>query len=185
MTEYEKLLVELIAEFPKFKIVRKSDSLLMKMADVFLKVITFGKMSTFMTSAITTNGYTVYVPDGWDITLNIGALLHERVHMRQLRDHGAILFRLLYLLLWFPTVFAYYRRKYEQEAYEETMRYDAERHGVSTLADPRYRENMILHFTSAQYFWTWPFRKSIEEWYDSTAARLRLEVVIQVDPVEN
>jgi len=173
---YDKLMAEMKEEFPKFRIVEKKDSFLMKVINVFLKVITFGKMRTFMTRFITTVLYTVYVPPNWDDTDRVGVLKHERVHMRQMRKYGVIWFAFSYLFLWTPAVFARFRRVYEQEAYEESMRHDAADHGIESIEEPAYRNHTINHFTSAQYFWTWPFRKSIEKWYDSTAQRIRLEM---------
>ncbi len=42
--EYEALLEEVKREFPEFKIVKKTESSLMKAIAAFLRLITFGKM---------------------------------------------------------------------------------------------------------------------------------------------
>ena len=176
MDKYSKIIAEMEKEFPKFKLIEKKDSPLMKAVDIFLKVITIGKMKTFMTNFITTVGYKVYTPPEWKEIDRIGVLRHERIHMRQMRHHGRIWFTLSYLFLWLPSGMAYFRKKYEQEAYEESMRYRAVTYGIRYIEDTAFREVTINHFTSAQYFWTWPFRKSIEKWYDSTVKIIRLEM---------
>ena len=64
--------------------------------------------------------------------------------------------------------------KYEQEAYEESMRATVEKVGISILANEDYRRRMVKRFTGAAYVWTWPFKKSVERWYDDTTGRIRL-----------
>jgi hypothetical protein len=174
-SDYEALKAEVKAEFPDFKVVNKHESGLMKVIDVALRVITFGQLKQFMSNFITTVGTTVYVFDGWDdrpVTARMEILRHERVHMRQVRKYGRFLFSVMYLLLPLPTVFAHFRKKFEQEAYEESLRALQEYHGDAVLKDPIVKEQMIAHFTSAQYFWTWPWTKSISGWYDDTVKRL-------------
>lgn len=172
----QSLVLELQKEFPKFEIIKKEDSFLMKAIDVFLKVITFGKMKSFMSDFITTIGYKVYVPSGWEEADKVIILSHERIHIRQMNRYGRFWFSFSYLFLWTPTVFAYFRRKYEQEAYEETLRCIAKTGGIQYIEGKLYRESIIEHFTSAQYFWTWPFRKSVEAWYDATVEKIRAEL---------
>lgn len=171
---YNKIVAELENEFPKFKIVEKSDSTLMQVLDVILRISTFCKVRDFLTNYVTLIGYTIYVPSNWKTIDRAEALYHERTHMRQKRKYGRIWFTFSYLFL-FPTIFAYYRRKYEQEAYAESMRYLVKHGGIKTVEDKAYRENTIRCFTSAYYFWTWPFRETIEIWYDTTVENLRDE----------
>lgn len=178
--DYGVLQDEVKAEFSDFRVLNKSDSWLMKTIDIALKVITFGQMKKFMTGFITTMGSTVYVPDGWSskpVESRMGVLRHERVHMRQARRHGRFLFSAMYLLLPLPAVFASCRRKFEQEAYEESLRALQEYYGDAVLKNPGIRTAMIEHFTSAEYFWTWPWKKSIGQWYDDTVARLLSKTV--------
>lgn len=176
MSAYEMIIAEMKDEFPKFKLVEKKNSLLMKALNVFLKVITFGLMKTFMTNFTTTMAYTVYTPSRWNILDRTGILKHERVHMRQMRRYGRVWFSLSYTFLWFPTIFAYFRKKYEQEAYETSMRHSAQSYGIKYIEDVKYRERMVARFTSAQYFWTWPWRRSIEKWYDGVVAKIKEEI---------
>jgi len=146
----------------------------MKAIDVCLKIITFGQMETFMEDFITTLGNKVYVPETWQngsLVSKIEILRHERVHMRQARKYGRILFSIMYLLLPLPGGLAYFRKKFEMEAYEESMRTLHMYMGAGALND-RLKEHITKQFTSANYFWMWPFRKSVEAWFDETAKKI-------------
>lgn len=170
MLDYNSLVQDMVREFPGFEIRRKSESRLMKVIDVCLKIITFGAMRTFMTKFITTIGTTVYVPDGWDDKAPVSRIIilrHERVHMRQSRRYGALLFRFLYLFA-LPTVWTF-RAKLEREAYEETVKAIFEYRGPAALNE-ELKAGLVRHFTSAEYFWMDPFRKSVEKWYEATVA---------------
>jgi hypothetical protein len=166
---------EITAEFPGFKIVLKTDSAMMRAIDVFLRVITLGKMASFMDSYITTIGLTVYVPSDWDAFKDeqIARILrHERVHMRQARRYSRPLFSFLYLFFPLPGFLAYFRAKFEMEAYEETMRATAEQVGQWILDDPKFRAGIVGHFTGPEYFWMWPFKSRVERWYDEASKRI-------------
>ena len=172
--EYEKILKETRTEFPGFQIIKKKDSTLMKVIDVALKVITFGQMKLFMSGFITTLGEKVYVPESWDRTLAVSKaeiIRHERVHMRQAKKYGRLLFSLLYLLVPLPTGLAYFRKKFEQEAYEESLRAIYAYRGITALQSKDLKERTIAHFTTAQYFWMWPFKKNLEAWYDEAVKK--------------
>jgi hypothetical protein len=164
---------EIRKEFPKFRLTKKSDSKLMSIINIVLKIITFGKMKTFITRYVTTIGTTVYTPLNWDEKSDITKaiiLRHERVHMRQSRRYSMIVFRFLYLFV-LPTVFAFFRTKFEKEAYEESMRAIVQLRGPDVL-DDNARERFIRYFTSADYFWMWPFRHTMEKWYDESKDRI-------------
>jgi hypothetical protein len=170
--DYSMLLAEVEQEFPDFKLARKQDSKLMRFIGGVMKVT---GADAFMTKFTTTMGTTIYTPIGWDdktIEYKMAIVRHERVHMRQARKEGRFLFSLKYAVLPVPSVFAYFRMKYEQEAYEESLRANLEFYGKSYLLNPNNRARIVEYFTSAQYFWTWPWKKSIENWYDNTVAKL-------------
>ena len=175
---YAKVFYETQEEFPGFQILRKEESALMKIIDIVLKVITLGSMRTFMTSFVTTIGVVVFVPKGWDDREDesrAATLRHERVHMRQRRAMGGFLFVLRYLWWPLPLVFAIGRRNIEQEAYAESLRAWVEYRGTSILDDHNYREHILSHFSGSNYFWTWPWRTSLERWYDGVVEDLRAE----------
>lgn len=161
-------------EFPQYRLLRKRDSAMMRCIDVLLKVITLWQMREFMTNFITTIGYTVYVPSAWETYPayeRMVILRHERVHMRQRREYGALLFSLLYLFCPLPCVFAYFRMRFEQEAYAESLRALVEimPGGEEFIRRPEVRRQYIGCFTGASYFWTWPWRNSVEKWFDRAA----------------
>ena len=175
--EYEDLLKSIALEFPDFKLVKKTDSKLMILIDVLLKVLTFGKMKKFMNQFITTLGNTVYVPDDWDDSSSSSkaiTLRHERVHMRQSKKMGRFAFSIAYLFLPVPVLFAAYRRKFEMEAYEESLRAYNEYYGKKFFT-PALKEHVVKHFTSAEYFWMWPWKESIEQWYDNVVEEITKE----------
>lgn len=170
MASLDKALLLAKKEFPDFEIKEKSGSRLMKAINIFLKIITFGQMKTFMSSFTTTLDETIYTPEKWPTIpedSRVRVLRHELVHMRQKKRYTFVGFAFLYLFFPFPIGLAYFRMKFEREAYEVSMRDVAKRHGVESLRNQKYRDAMITHFTGSQYFWMWPFQRSIEKWYDS------------------
>ena len=170
-TAYALLLISVKQEFPDFKLRQKQLSLFMRTIGVCLYLITFGQMSRFMRDFVTTIGTTVYVPaawDSWSVESRYVLLRHERVHMRQRAKYGSLIFALAYLFFPLPCVFAYARMRFEQEAYAESLKatVDISELGRQRVQYPRTKEIYVGYFTGASYFWTWPWRKSIENWYD-------------------
>jgi len=164
-------------EFTGFEIIQKSSSFKMKAIDLFLKVITFWRMKTFMVDFVTTVGEKVYVPAKWAKWPEKNKMIilrHERVHMRQARKYTRPLFSFLYLFFPLPGFLAYYRTKFEREAYEESMRATFYFYGGHVLDGAMYRRDMINHFTTAEYFWMWPWG-GVERWYDETVRKIRKE----------
>lgn len=173
--EYIKLLEETKNEFPNFEIIQKNDSKLMVAIDFFLKIVSLGKLKTFMTGFITTIGEKVYVPKGWDsypASSKAKVIRHEKIHMKQAKKYGRFLFSILYIFLPFPIGIAYFRKKFEQEAYEESLKALYEYNGEKSLT-PKLREETIKHFISSEYFWMWPWKKNVEEWYDSVIEKIK------------
>lgn len=147
----------------------------MRVIAALLTLLTFGKSSVFLLSMTTTIGYTIYTPAIWQglpYSAKIRTLRHERVHMRQRRRLSAPLFWFLYLFFPVPCFFAYCRYRFEQEAYKETLVALYETHGTSELLHRERRASIVSNFTSSNYFWAWPFRKSVERWYDKTVAQI-------------
>ncbi len=166
------LMAEISSEFPSFKVVEKPDSWLMKAINVALIALTLGMQRAFMTGFITTIGYTVYVPSGWlgsDALAVQVVLRHERVHMRQRAKYGMFLFSLLYLLAPLPIGLAYFRAKFEREAYTETLNA-----GAQLASDPdavsQWVPDIVSDFVGPSYLWMWPFRKTVTGWFQSAAS---------------
>lgn len=175
----DKLIVEIGREFENFKIRPKQTSRLMKVINLFLKVITFGKFDSFMKFTTTIGYYTIYTPINWDEKpeeKKIELLRHERIHLRQRRKLSIVLFSLLYLFLPFPVLFAWFRLSFEKEAYEESMRTIYEQDGnTSRLREASYKEAMTSKLVGAPYFWAWYRKHSIELWFDNFVASLESE----------
>ena len=165
--------------FPEVNIVRKSDSRFMRFLGSLLFVLSFGKNKEFMRSFTTTIGDTIYVGTDWDILPveeQYSIIRHECVHLEQQKKYGKLLFAFLYLFFPVPVVFAYWRTKFEKEAYEVQMRVNAQQYGVYLLSTVEYRRFICSQFTSASYLWMWPFERSIQAWYDSTVKVITKEL---------
>ncbi len=166
---------EIKREFPRFRIVEKTKSRLNRVIDVCLKFITFYGQSGYMTEYHTVLGYTLYVPGDWEQISDIDRVItlrHERVHLRQRRRYTMLGMALLYLLPFFPLGLAYGRARIEWEAYCETLRAVREFRGPQALRSPALRSRIVKQFTSPAYGWMWPFRKTVERWYDQAVQRL-------------
>tara|TARA_Y100000310_G_scaffold345780_1_gene469768 strand:+ start:2102 stop:2683 length:582 start_codon:yes stop_codon:yes gene_type:complete len=162
---------DLKKEFPKFKLVKKSNSVFMKILNVLLRIITLNFQKYFMTNYVTTINNTIYVPSSWDNLddrSKIVILRHERIHLVQKKKYTFFLFTLLYLFLPFPMFFAYFRTKFEKEAYEETIRVKAALYGRNSIRRPEFKSFLVKQFTTPMYGWMWIFKGSIENWATET-----------------
>ena len=166
---------EIEAEFPTFRIVKKSESKFAKLIDGLLKVITFGGQREFMTRYYTVIGDTLYVPPGFDDGDPINVVItlrHERIHLRQKRRLTMVGMTMIYLLFPFPLGLAYGRARLEWEAYTETLQATFELKGEEALRAPELKARIVSQFTSPAYGWMWPFRSQVEAWYDAAVARI-------------
>jgi hypothetical protein len=166
---------ELCAEYPGFRVVKKSESRLHRAIHWSLLVLTFGQMRTYLDSFQTTIGRTVYVTDDWDGRDPVDryvTLRHEAVHLRQFRRWTLPGMALFYIFLPLPVGLAYFRARFEKEAYEESIRAAAEVYGIAYVKQARFRDRIIEQFTSASYGWMWPFRRHLERWYDRVLGTL-------------
>ncbi|HUU87037.1 MAG TPA: hypothetical protein VMX17_04700 [Candidatus Glassbacteria bacterium] len=171
----DQTLEEIESEFPSFEIVEKSNSLFMKIIYYLLLIITLGGQKAFMQSYTTTIGNTVYVSSSWErysVFSKVSLLRHERIHMRQAKKYGMFLYSFLYLMFPLPVGLAYYRAKFEKKAYEETISFAYAEGGEAYVKRVLFREHIISQFTTGKYFWMWPFRKSVEKWFDKTVDEL-------------
>ena len=178
MDRYERLVADLREELPRFRIVRKDRSRLHRIIDRVLVVVTFGQMRTYLDGYQTTIGNTVYVTsdwDDWDPDRRYVTLRHEAVHLRQFRKYTLPGMALLYVLLPLPLGVAFFRARFEQEAYAESIRAAAEVWGTAKPRAADYRNHVIEQFMGPSYGWMWPFRKSVERWYDQVLAGLEDE----------
>ncbi len=172
---YDRLVASIEEEFPRFRVINKADSAFQRFLDVGLKVITLGGMRDYLDGYYTTIGNTLYVTSDWECTDSderYVTLCHELIHLRQFRRWTPPLMGLAYLLFPLPMGLAYFRARFEKEAYAETLRATAECFGIEAIRKESLRNRIIRQFTSANYGWMWPFRTHMERWYDNECAKL-------------
>jgi len=169
-SRYQALLEEIRTEFPRFRIVKKNESRFQRTLHRALVVVTLGAQRAYLTQYQTTIGSAVYVTPDWDdlpAARRYVTMRHEREHLRQFRRHGLVGMALLYLLVPLPLGLAWCRARFEWAGYAETIRAAAEVHGRAHVEDAAFREHVVAQFTSGAYGWMWPFRRSVNRWYDS------------------
>jgi len=175
VNRYDALVEALRREFPRLRIVRKDRSPLHTAIHHALVALTLGRMRSYLGGYQTTIGSTVYVTADWDerdpderyVTLR-----HEAIHLRQFRAFTLPGMALLYLLLPLPLGLAWFRARFEKEAYAESVRAAAEVWGPEFPRREAFRRRVIEQFTGAAYGWMWPFRGDLERWYDGVLASL-------------
>ena len=139
----ERRLDALLEDFSQrarpIRIVPKRDAPLQRAIDRFLRVLTFGGQSTYLTQYVTTLGHTIFVPESWPQWppgRRWEVLRHEAVHVAQFERFGWIGMTLLYVFLPLPMVLAYGRARLEWEAYRETLRCTVELEGIDAARSP-------------------------------------------------
>ncbi|MDB4953318.1 MAG: hypothetical protein JWO36_887 [Myxococcales bacterium] len=175
LNRYDRLVANLREEFPKLRIIRKDQSAMHRGIHWVLYVVTFGRMRTYLDSFQTTIGNTVYVTpdwDDWDSDRRYVTLRHEAIHLRQFRKLTVPGMAILYVLLPLPLGLAWFRAHFEKEAYAESVRAAAEVWGPDYPRQDAYRRHVIDQFVGPSYGWMWPFRASLERWYDRILASL-------------
>lgn len=184
----DAFLREILAEFPAFRIVPKLGSPLSLAIDAGLRVITLGAQRHYMTRYHTVIGDTLYVPEAWKSMSDVARVIllrHERVHLRQRRRYGMLPFALLYLLPIFPLGLAWFRARFEWEAYRETLRATADLRGLPALDDTLLRREIVRRFVSADYGWMWPFSRAVERWYDQAVSEIRGEHTALLEGIQH
>lgn len=175
----QRILEELRAEFPQFRLVPKQGNQLSVCIDRVLRVLTFGRLNRYLSEYSTVIGETLFLAAAWD-RLDDRAryvlLCHERVHLRQRRRYGNIGLALVYLLPILPVGLALGRARIEWEAYRETLRASAEVYGLDALEDVQLRANVVARFVGPDYGWMWPFPQTIARWYDRAVHDVRVQL---------
>ncbi len=154
------------------RIVKKGEAWHQRAIHHLLRVVTLGGQSAYLDRYVTTFWHTIYVPDDWEarpIEERWATLRHELVHVRQFERWGGAM-AVAYLLLPLPLGLAWFRMRFEREAYEETLRAWHELGGRA--ACERLRAHVTGQFTSGAYGWMWPFPRAIERWFDEFVASL-------------
>jgi hypothetical protein len=184
MSGYDDTVVRLQREFGA-RLVPKQGSLFMTVINAVLKVLSFGQFKAFFEDYTTTIGKTVYTPTRWD-SFSDGArtviLRHEMVHLQQAKRWG-FLFSVLYLFGGLPIGAAYFRVKFEREAYVETLQAHVDLLGTFVLDDPSLKDMILRQFNGPAYLWMWPFPESNRRWYADTCARIKEAQLQKSTPV--
>jgi hypothetical protein len=169
------LMAEIEAEFPGFRVVHKPLARSQRALHRLLVAVTLGQNRAYLDGYHTTIGRKVYVTGDWDAMSRDQRYLvlrHERIHLRQFRRYTLVGMAFLYLLIPLPFGLAYFRARFEREAYAETIRGAAELHGADHVRAEAFREHILEQFTGPSYGWMWPFRRSLDRWYDRVLAGL-------------
>ena len=141
-------------------------------------VVTFGGNREFLTRYYTTLGGTIGYPKGWEkssLESRIAVLEHELVHIKQCKKFGLgnvwlglPLYTPLYLLFPLPVGLAYFRWRFEREAYAHGIR-------CRLKMEPELYDKLIDHavneLTSGAYGWTWPFQSSAYGYFYANVPR--------------
>lgn len=170
---YVEMVWQMRKEFPGFSVRWKRDSFWMCMLG---RVLFFNP--AFMVLYATTIGNVVWVPDSWGSwsdTQKLVLLRHERIHMRQRRRLGSVLYTLMYLCWPLPAFLSWGRARLEWEAYSEGLKALSELKGTAALHDPRLKERHVAYFTTSAYAWMWPFPRQVSKWYDDLVKMLEAE----------
>ena len=174
-SDYERLLLEICDEFPRFKLIYKKESPLHIVIDKILFALTLGMMKTYLTHYQTTIGNRVYVTDDWDtrsVVTRMITLRHERVHLRQFKKYTFLGMSILYLAFPLPFGVAYFRAFFELEAYRESIVATYEYCGMEAVTNPSYKAHILSQFTGASYGWMWPYPKFLNKWYEEVINNL-------------
>ena len=172
---YDRLLVEITAEFPRFRLIPKSESAFQKLIHKALVVVTLGQMRSYLDRYQTTLGQRIYITPSWNERSHgdrYTVLCHERIHMRQFRRFTWPGMTLLYVLLPLPMGLSYFRARFEMEAYAESIRASAEIYGKAHVEQSSFRDHILGQFTSASYGWMWPFPGFMARWYQREVDKL-------------
>lgn len=143
-----------------------------KTIHVLVAIVTFGGNRNFLKGYYTTIGPWIGVPEGWEersLASRISVLEHEMRHVRQCANCGLgspilglPLYTVLYLLVPLPFGLAYFRWRFEREAYAHgiNVRVNLEPHRHSDLI-----ESAVDQLTSGKYGWTWPFKNTVRLYF--------------------
>jgi hypothetical protein len=177
----ERILEEILLDFPQFRLVPKRDHKLSRHIDRVLRVLTFGRLNHYLTDYFTVIGDTLFLAPTWegmDDRARYVLLCHERVHLEQRRRYVTLGMALLYLLPILPVGLALGRARIEWAAYRETLRATAEIYGLEALDSDDFRASIIKRFIGPDYGWMWPFPRTIARWYDEAVSELRHHSVL-------
>ncbi|GAB4309550.1 MAG: hypothetical protein Kow0069_08950 [Promethearchaeota archaeon] len=98
---------------------------------------------------------------------------HESVHLRQYaRVGGTIPYLFLYLLVPLPLLLAYFRYKWEKEAYERTIVHAYNEGGPEKVRGEKFVSSMVERLCGPEYGFTWHDRAAVRKWVLETVDRV-------------
>lgn len=185
MTNTERLLAvqaELTALGVKVEV--KDQQWYWKAINVLLLIVSFGQMKRFMVGFNTTLGNRIGVTQAFMANTSdaqkYATLRHELQHIKQFRRYGfgniwvgTVLCAIPYLFLPLPIGLAYCRAQMEKEAYAETIRAWVQCEGRDVAMT--LKSHIVANFTGVNYLYMWPFKVSMEKWFDATLERVCIE----------
>ncbi len=140
-------------EDPKYTLVKKEDSKLMR----FISVLLFWQKKVFMENYITTIGRTIYWPS--TVPMQESVLKHELQHIRDY-NKWKILFSLSYLFFPLPAFWTM-RAHWERKAYKISIQYWVKENPTNTDWIVGFLQQQ---FCTSRYLWMWPSKKAVEKW---------------------
>lgn len=186
---FVKLLIRVQKEIPGIRVLRRDQSLLMRMVFWFLRSVL--RMKRNYGGFTTTIWRTLYVPatfDTWASDERYRLLRHELTHLRQFRNWpikalgrpyfwviNACLMSLCYTLV--LPVFWTFRAKFEREGYTQTMLADYEMGELPPQRQAMYIDRMEETFGGSVYFYMWR-RKAAREWAQQTLSDILTEKIV-------
>jgi len=176
--KYIALLKEIKQEFPNFSIIQKKTSNFSQMLQ---------RLSPWNTDLNlkydTTIGPKIYVcagkesgPRPWKKPWNqrtfhkrYDMLIHERIHQRQVRDCGGLIpFFFLFGLVPLPAKLAWFRKRFEAEAYQLSIFMVMKEFGKDVVLSPADRKYILDQFYGKFYMYMWYSQKQIMNWLEKT-----------------
>lgn len=154
--EFDDYVQKVKQEFPKFEIIVKEESKLMKLIYNITLMRFWNPL--FMSYFITVMFGKVYMPRQFiGIPASVDILRHEVVHLRDMKKFP-ILFELSYILFPLPIIFTM-RAFWEFRGYCESIRAIYDRYGY---VSEKSIDFFVEQFTSSSYLWMYPFPKTVK-----------------------
>lgn len=174
---YDELVASLARRARPVILRRKADAWHQRAAATALRVLTLGGQDRYLSTYVTTLGHTIYVPAGWD-DWDPGdrycVLRHELVHVEQFERWSFPVMMILYGVLPLPLGLAWFRARFEMEAYRTSFDAHAEVWGLEDALGPTYRAQVTRRFTGPDYAWMWPFPRTVDRWAREAQEEVRL-----------
>lgn len=169
--EFDAYVEQIKKEFPKFEVVVKQESKLMKA----IYILTFMRFwnPQFMGYFITVMFGKVYMPREFiGLPASVDVLRHELVHLRDMKKYP-ILFELSYILFPLPVIFTM-RSFWEYRGYCESILAISDRYGYISKHTIEF---FVAQFTGPSYLWMCPFPNFVRGKFYEFANKNNIKVI--------